>query len=61
MTAHWERIQALDGLEKDIITCIQSAGNSSMQILLINVISDMKCVRFFNFQKSFQLLSVYVR
>ncbi|KAK3927263.1 Mediator of RNA polymerase II transcription subunit 11 [Frankliniella fusca] len=32
MTPHWERIQVLDGIEKDIITCIQSAGQALQEL-----------------------------
>ncbi|KAJ1524507.1 hypothetical protein ONE63_010999 [Megalurothrips usitatus] len=32
MSAHWEKIQALDNIEKDIITCIQSAGQALQEL-----------------------------
>ncbi|XP_034237435.1 mediator of RNA polymerase II transcription subunit 11 [Thrips palmi] len=32
MTAHWEKIQELDSIEKDVITCIQSAGQALQEL-----------------------------
>uniref|UniRef100_A0A1B6BYP4 Mediator of RNA polymerase II transcription subunit 11 n=1 Tax=Clastoptera arizonana TaxID=38151 RepID=A0A1B6BYP4_9HEMI len=32
MTAPMERIQTLDGIEKDIITCLQSAGQALLEL-----------------------------
>jgi hypothetical protein len=38
MTAPMERLQVLDQIEKDVITCMQSAGNNTMLFILFFVI-----------------------
>lgn len=38
MTAPMERIQTLDAIEKDIITCLQSAGKSPVNFKVMSML-----------------------